>query len=51
VLLRINGEDFLAALENAMPSQGFVGLTGTRWARTASRLPQLTDADAAPSGR
>jgi hypothetical protein len=49
VLLRIDGDDFLAALENATPSQGFVSLTGTRWARTASRLPRLAEAPAASS--
>jgi MFS family permease len=36
-LLRIDGEQFLAALENATPSQGFVSLTGTRLARTTTR--------------
>jgi CRP-like cAMP-binding protein len=41
-LLRIDGEQFLAALENSTPSQGFVSLTGTRWARTATRSPAST---------
>lgn len=36
-LLRIDGEKFLAALEQSTPSQGFVSLTGTRWARVANR--------------
>jgi MFS family permease len=38
-LLRIDGEQFLSALENSTPSQGFVSLTGTRWARTPGRAP------------
>jgi MFS family permease len=41
-LLRIDGELFLSALETSTPSQGFVSLTGTRWARTASRSTTTT---------
>src|SRR5581483_8882352 len=37
VLLRIDGPEFLAALEAAPPSTSFVQLTGTRWARTLPR--------------
>lgn len=37
VLLRIDGAEFLAALEAAPPSTSFVQLTGTRWARTLPR--------------
>jgi len=33
-LLRIDGAEFLRALESAPPSTAFVQLTGTRWART-----------------
>lgn len=36
-LLRIEGSDFLAALESAPPSASFVQLTGARWARTQPR--------------
>jgi hypothetical protein len=36
-LLWIDGKVFLDALDGATPSAAFVQLTGTRWARTASR--------------
>jgi MFS family permease len=41
-LLRIDGEQFLSALETSTPSQGFVSLTGTRWARISSRSTTAT---------
>jgi hypothetical protein len=37
ILLRIDGDKFLSALETSTPSQGFVSLTGTRWSRTPTR--------------
>ena len=39
-LLRINGQDFLAALETSRPSASLLSIAGTRMARTPDRGPR-----------
>jgi CRP-like cAMP-binding protein len=39
-LLRINGQDFLAALQDSRPSASLLSVAGTRMSRTQTYAPQ-----------
>ena len=39
-LLRIGGQDFLAALEESRPSASLVSVAGARMTRTGTRIPE-----------
>jgi CRP-like cAMP-binding protein len=43
-LLRIDGQEFLAALQSSRPSASMLSVAGTRMARTQARVPQQTGA-------
>jgi CRP-like cAMP-binding protein len=43
-LLRIEGQEFLAALQASRPSASMLSVAGTRMARTQTRVPQQTGA-------
>jgi MFS family permease len=49
-LLRINGQDFLAALETSRPSASLLSIAGTRMARTPGRGPRAKPGPPAHAG-